>query len=140
MQADMIYYPMIAMFVLTAAIGMRMAFLRFNVVKTGELDPRYYKLNKGYEVPENLAKVSNNFDNLMATPILFYIVCLAIGLNGYADALSVGVAWIYVATRVWHSFIHIGANCVMPRMRAFMASLVALTGLWLFFAFNIIVR
>ena len=138
MQIDMIYYPMIAMFILTAAVGMRMAFLRFKVVKTGELDPRYYILNRGYEVPECLAKVSNNFDNLMATPILFYIVCLAIGLNGYADALSVGLAWIYVATRVWHSFIHIGANRVMPRMRVFMASLAALTGLWAIFTMRLV--
>ena len=138
MQIDMIYYPMIAMFILTAAVGMRMAFLRFKVVKTGELDPRYYILNRGYEVPERLAKVSNNFDNLMATPILFYIVCLAIGLNGYMDALSVGLAWIYVATRVWHSCIHIGANRVMPRMRVFMASLVALTGLWVLFTMQLV--
>ena len=74
----------------------------------------------------------------MATPILFYIVCLAIGLNGYMDALSVGLAWIYVATRVWHSFIHIGANRVMPRMRVFMASLAALTGLWAIFTMRLV--
>ena len=131
-----LYWPMIAMFTLTAIIGMSMARLRFKAVSSGDLDGRYYRLNRGGETPEYLAKVSNNFDNLMATPILFYIVCIAISSSGFADVFNLTIAWLYVASRAIHSWIHTQSNRILPRMRIFMTSLALLTTLWLSFAYS----
>ena len=132
-----LYWPMIAMFTLTAIIGMSMARLRFKAVSSGDLNGRYYRLNRGGETPEYLAKVSNNFDNLMATPILFYIACIAITTSGFADVFNLTIAWLYVASRAIHSWIHTRSNRIMPRMRIFMTSLALLTTLWLSFAVNL---
>ncbi len=134
-----LYLPMIAMFCLTAIIGMSMARLRFKAVSSGDLDGHYYRLNRGAETPEYLAKVSNNFDNLMATPILFYIACIAITTSGFADIFNFTIAWLYVASRVAHSLIHTRSNHIMPRMRIFMISLALLTTLWLSFTVYLLI-
>ena len=134
-----LYLPMITMFILTAVIGMSMARLRFKAVSSGDLDRHYYRLNRGAETPEYLAKFSNNFDNLMATPVLFYIVCIAITTSGFADVFNLSIAWLYVGSRVIHSLIHTRSNRVLPRMRIFMASLALLTTLWFSFAVHLLI-
>ena len=69
-----IIYPVFALAFLTFAVASWMGRLRFAAVKRGDLSARYYRLNRGGEVPEYLAKVSQNYDNLLELPILFYVV------------------------------------------------------------------
>ncbi len=137
MPNTLLYYPMIGMFLLTAYIGIRLAILRFKAVRVGDLDGRYYRLNRGAEKPEYLAKMSNNFDNLMATPVLFYLVCMMIINNHYVTMTNLVIAYLYVGSRALHSYIHTGRNRVMPRMRVFFVSLLLLLALWGDFAWQL---
>jgi hypothetical protein len=41
------------------------------------------------------------------------------------------IAWLYVAARVVHAIIHIGANRVRPRMLTYMFSWLMLLALWI---------
>ena len=138
MPNTLLYYPMVGMFLLTAVVGVRLAMLRFKAVRTGDLDGRYYQLNRGAETPVYLAKFSNNFDNLMATPTLFYVGCILTTTGHYVTTSSVIIAWLYVISRCLHTYIHTGRNQVMPRMRMFMLSLTLLTLLWLNLGFQLL--
>ena len=59
MAQEVILYPVIAMAALTFAIGLWLGVLRFRAVKNGDINPAYYKLNRGAKLPEYLAKVHN---------------------------------------------------------------------------------
>ena len=99
MNQESILFPIFALGVLTFFVSLWMARLRFVAVKRGDLDRRYYKLNRGWELPDYLVKVSRNFENLLEIPVLFYVVALMIYLTKQADFVHVAMAWLYVGTR-----------------------------------------
>jgi hypothetical protein len=49
------------------------------------------------------------------------------------------LAWAFVASRLVHSFIHVGANNVVHRLFAFGASFATLAAMWLWFALRLYV-
>ena len=40
------------------------------------------------------------------------------------------LAWAYVVTRIVHSFVHLGANKIPPRMAVYGASWLVLLAMW----------
>lgn len=118
---------------LTFGIGIWLGALRFAAVKRGDLNPRYYALNKGAEPPDYLIKVSQNYDNLLALPVLFYVISAMLLITGKVNAIQVVLAWAFVGTRYIHSYIHTTYNNVTHRMRAFMSGVVILITMWVLF-------
>lgn len=127
-----VLYPALAMVGLTLfAIG-RLGYLRFNAVKQGEIDPRFFSLYRGYEEPEKLAAYSRHIVNLFETPVLFYVVCITAFVSGQSGGVTiVALAWAYFALRVMHSYVHLTSNVVIVRFRIFMVSMLILTILWI---------
>ena len=69
--------------------------------------------------------------------MLFYLAALAaFALKVVTPALLV-LAWLYVASRVAHSFIHCTSNRVKYRFLAFIASHGVLFVLWIVLAVDI---
>ncbi|WP_197481102.1 MAPEG family protein, partial [Oleiphilus sp. HI0086] len=52
--------------------------------------------------------------------------------------VSVVAAWLYVALRLVHSFVHLGNNNVSLRFASFAASMMALAVLWLAMLFALV--
>jgi hypothetical protein len=52
----------------------------------------------------------------------------------------VGRAWLFVATRCVHSYIHLGSNDVSRRFFTFGVSLLWLAGLWATLLFTLATR
>lgn len=80
--------------------------------------------------PERVRAVGNNMNNQFETPTLFYAligIATYIGATGWTMAL---LAWLYVASRIAHTAIHINGNNVLLRFRAFLAGLAALLLMW----------
>lgn len=126
-----VLYPALAMVGLTLFAIVRLGYLRFNAVKQGEIDPRFFSLYRGYEEPEKLAAYSRHVVNLFETPVLFYVVCIIAFVSGQSGGLTiVALAWGYFATRVLHSFVHLTSNVVIVRFRIFMVSMLILAILW----------
>ena len=59
-------------------------------------------------------------------PTIFYAAALAIQVAGHGDALAVGLAWAFVASRVLHSLIQVSVNIVLLRFLAFSAGTLVL--------------
>lgn len=75
---------------------------------------------------DDVVVVSNNIANQFETPILFYALCLLVMQLGVSDLLYISLAWLYVALRYLHAYVHISSNYVPVRMKIFAASLVVL--------------
>ena len=133
-----ILFPVIALAALTFAVGIRMGILRVRAVRAGELRVNYFKYNSGAEAPDYLKNVSNNYQNLLEIPILFYLVSVLIFVTNNVDMIYVALAWAFVVTRYIHSYIHITSNKVLSRRKPFILGLLILMIIWIRFTIDLI--
>lgn len=77
---------------------------------------------------------AENLANLFELPVLFYALVPLLLVTGSVDAFQVVLAWIFVAFRYVHSFIHITYNRVVHRFIAYVIGSLALWAMWLRFA------
>lgn len=130
MQLLSLIYPMAVLMALTFLMLSLLLALRVKAVRLRKVSPRYFKLNKGGELPDNLIAVSQNYSNLLELPVLFYTVCVvAIVLNQSAEYFVIH-AWVYVALRYIHSYIHITYNHILHRLAIFGMSCFVLISMW----------
>lgn len=120
MPQEAIFFPVIALAALTFGIGIWFGILRVRAVKNGDINPGYYKLNRGAKLPEYYAKVNNNYNNLLEIPILFYVVSILIYVTDSTDTIYLIMSWLYVGTRYIHSYIHTTYNNVRHRRIPFL--------------------
>jgi hypothetical protein len=132
-----IVWPAFALVALTAFTVLRLAWLRFAAVAAGRVDPRFYKSFRGEGETEEAAVTARHLNNLCEAPVLFYAGTAIAFAAGHLGPLLVTLAWAYVALRVIHSIIHLGANKVLWRFRAFALSWLVLIAYWIVLGFNL---
>lgn len=108
-----------------------MLFFRVKAVRTRKVSPRYFKLNKGENIPDHLEALSQNYNNLLELPLLFYIVCLAVIVLNLNVQDFVVYAWVYVGFRYIHSLIHTTYNHILHRLFVFAVSGFVLIAMWI---------
>ena len=124
-------YPIAALIFLTFFIMYLLLVLRVKAVRTHKVSPRYFKLNKGEDIPDNILAVSQNYSNLFELPALFYVACVvAIILNRSEDYFVIH-AWFFVIFRYIHSYIHVTYNHILHRLAAFAISGLILLSMWI---------
>jgi hypothetical protein len=138
MEHTVILYPVLALAALTFGIALWMGRLRFLAVRRGDLSPSYYELNRGGKVPDYLAKVSQNYDNLLELPILFYVLACLLYVTDKVEPAQLVMAWLFVGSRYVHSYIHTTTNRLRPRMRGFLFGALILIVMWLLFALRLL--
>ncbi|MFW2387904.1 MAG: MAPEG family protein, partial [Polyangiales bacterium] len=74
--------------------------------------------------PDDARQVANSMRNQFQVPVLFYVLVLALYAKGAADIYALVFAWLFVATRLVHAYIHIGSNYVPNRTRVFKLGVV----------------
>ncbi len=123
-------YPMFAMVLLTFVVMFTVFIWRVRSVKNGTVKARYYKLMRGDDVPDYLIAGERHFANLFETPVLFYVVCcLALILKVETMALQ-ALAWVYIALRVVHAYIHLSYNHILHRLLCFWVSILIILAMW----------
>jgi hypothetical protein len=137
MEHSLILFPVVALVALTFGIALWMGKLRFLAVRRGDLSPRYYELNRGGKVPDYLAKVSQNYDNLLELPILFYVLGCLLYVTDKVEPAQLVMAWLFVGSRYVHSYIHTTTNTLKSRMRVFLFGALLLMVMWLLFALRL---
>ena len=131
MASSSLIYPAFALVLLTMGVAIRMAQLRFRSVLKGDLNPRYFEYNRDGTVPAYLAKVEQNYANLLEIPILFYAAVALFLTRTHVDLIDLIVVWCFVASRYIHTFIHISYNHVMHRFYAFLTGVVLVMIIWI---------
>ena len=130
MQIISLVYPMASLVALTFIMMYLLWHLRVQAVRTKKISPRYFKLNKGGDLPDSAIAVNQNYENLLELPVLFYTVCIiAIILNQSAEYFVIH-AWVFVALRFIHSYIHTTYNHILHRLFVFALSGFVLLSMW----------
>ena len=123
-------YPMAALVLLSFFVLARTFVGRVRAVKAGETDARYFKTYQEGAESRKGAQLSRNVINLFEAPTLFYAACVVGMLTGLKAELLIVLAWTYVATRIAHSYIHIGRNKIQLRIAAYFSGWFVLLGMW----------
>jgi hypothetical protein len=112
-------------------------YLRSNALKTGAVKPRDIALREpNWPVP--VAQIGNAYQNQLELPVLFYVLTILAWITRHADLLFVVMAWIFVALRLAHAYIHITDNDVRWRGFTFGLGGIVLTVMWLIFILRIL--
>jgi hypothetical protein len=100
------------------------------VLRNGiRLDPEQPNAAFHAQLPARVRWKADNYNNLMEQPTLFYAVALTLALLGDGTAITVALAWAYVALRIAHSLVQALFNIVMIRFAVFMAASLVLLAL-----------
>lgn len=129
MLADIVY-PAVALVALTAVVWLRLYVDRVGEMMERHVDPQ--SLSTAAAAGQSLRKVqaSDNLRNLFEIPVLFYALCALVAAQGLNSSVLVIGAWIYVALRCIHSYIHVTYNRVIHRFVVHAVSTMLLFGLW----------
>jgi hypothetical protein len=110
---------------------------RFAAIRSKEVKVRDIALGER-AWPARVTQVSNAYHNQFELPVLFYaLVALAL-ITRKADLLFVVMAWIYVATRLVHAYVHTTSNRLIRRFQVFVVGAVVLMLMWIIFAAQIL--
>ena len=125
-----ILYPVFAMFLLVSIVLLRMRSMRFAAVRRREVPVEYYQAFQNAAEPEPLRVIARHFANLFEMPVLFYVTTVMIYVTRQTTPWLVACAWIYVALRYAHTWVHLGRNDVVMRFSVYFASFAVLIVMW----------
>lgn len=132
-QANDIFWPMIAQASLTLMVLLLVPALRVAAVMQGKAHIKDYRYGDTENVPIRARLANRNYMNLLQMPVLFYVVCLMFYVTDAITQPVLTLAWLFVASRLVHTLIHIGYNNVTHRFMSFVISNLLLVGLWVMF-------
>jgi hypothetical protein len=135
--SDPIWLPCTAMVGLTALVWVKLYWDRIGEMRARRIDAQELATVRAAAGRLERPEAAENFRNLFEVPVLFYVLCVALVLNGGSTPGLVTAAWAYVALRALHSLIHVTYNRVMHRFLVYVASTLLLFGMWITFFMRI---
>ena len=138
MEAKLILYPLLAMFLLVCLVAATMLRRRVTFYKQNRVHPQKTATSSQMAAVMPDSRGPDNFRNLFELPIMFYVATLTIYAAGLICVPHLILAWGYVIARYAHSFIHCTSNVVMHRFYAFLTSCVLLVCIWLMLAYQLL--
>lgn len=124
-------YPMFAVVLLIVMVGVLNLYWRVSAVRNRSVRARYFKtFQTDEELPENIIAGGRNYSNLFEVPILFLISCTLVIVLEMETATFVLLAWVFVASRIAHSVIHLSYNHILHRMLVFNVGLLVVLAMW----------
>jgi hypothetical protein len=137
MSTKAVLLPLLVQVALTFGLGFWMAALRVRAIRSHRVRPSDVALREpGW--PKRVLQVQYAFHNQLELPILFYLVTVLALLTRTADQPFVILAWIYVALRLVHAWIHVTQNNMRRRGVVFITGAVVLCVMWVVFAIRLL--
>ena len=133
-----IFLPALAMVALTIAVWLRMYATRIGEMRRERIHPQAVATSAQMAARLSDTRAADNFRNLFELPVLFYLALVVAAMTSQTDVMVLVLAWLFVALRVLHSWIHCTYNKVMHRFQAYLAGGVALWALWAVLAFGLL--
>jgi hypothetical protein len=129
--------PLFVQVTLTFVLLFWMAYLRTTAITSGAVKPGEIALREPGWSPR-ATQVANAFHNQLELPVLFYVLTMLALITRHADYLFVVMAWIFVALRLVHAFVHTTGNVVARRGAVFAVGAILLALMWLIFMLRIL--
>lgn len=132
-----ILYPVFVQVALTFCLLVWMRIERMGAYKRGDVQFSDVALRQ-QKWPPRTTQISNAYHNQLETPILFYAVVAFIMITSQVNIVFVVLAWLFVAARLYHAYIHTGPNKQPHRSYAYLAGSFVLFVMWVLFAIRIL--
>jgi hypothetical protein len=136
MNPTQIFWPMIAHVVLVYIVYLAMYRRRIDAVRSGAA--RVSQFRGRDSEPETSASSSANLMNQFELPVLFHVVCLALFVTAGVSWLALAMAWLFIASRYVHAWVHLTSNRMRYRHPAFLVGAVLVALLWIYFALHLL--
>lgn len=127
-----IFWPLIIQTGLIYAIYLVASGRRQRAVRAGKVRAVEFKVPM--IEPEPSATAIRNLINQFELPFLFYVVCVVLYMVNGVNYPVLFLAWVFVASRICHSYVHITSNDVRKRRPLFILGYVVNAMLWLWLA------
>lgn len=130
MNRNLIFAPVLAQVALTLAVYVFLIKRKIRAMRAGKVDKERRALHDD-AWPDDVIQINNNLRNQFELPVLFYVVAGAFWALDTVDVAALVLAWLFAASRLVHTWIHIGSNYVPNRRRAFTVGWWILVGMLL---------
>jgi len=137
MSSQAVLLPLFVEVIVCFVLLFWMAYLRTRAIRVGGVKMRDIALREP-SWPPQIAQISNAYHNQLELPVLFYVLTILAWITHHADLLFVVLAWIFVASRLVHAYIHVTDNNVNRRGPAFGLGALVLTIMWVIFIIRIL--
>ena len=112
-------------------LGLRMFRQRIKAVSQGEMNGKFFKsYDEKFKVPQEIQILSRHFDNQFQIPMLYFVTvlfALQMQVTHWGMILS---AWIFLFSRLCHSYVHLGSNKVLLRAKSYFFGVIVLIIMW----------
>jgi len=132
MNGDLIFWPVVLQMLLTMLVFVRLINVKVRELKAGKVDlPRRGLHEDAW--PDSVLQVNNNIRNQFELPVLFYGVCFIVWGLEAVGVVALVLAWLFVVSRIAHTWIHLTSNYIPNRRRLFTV------GWWILLAMMLLV-
>lgn len=119
MSTNLILLPVLAQVLLTMILYGALAVAKARATRSGLVDTARRGLHAD-AWPESVMKINNNIRNQFELPVLFYVLTIVLWQLKETGMFAQSLAWLFVASRCVHAYIHTGSNYVPARRKVFM--------------------
>jgi hypothetical protein len=138
MHQELIFIPAVALVALTLCVWILLYRRRIGAMRAHRVNPEKFKTRSTRVPLEEAASASDNFQNLLELPLLFYVLVLALYATQRVDDVYLALAWGFVALRIVHSLVHVTYNRVMHRFAVYISGGVLLFAAWARFGWSLV--
>lgn len=136
MSPTLILFPVFVLVGLTFALLYGMGTARVASVKSGDVKIKDIALGQD-AWPARVRQINNAFHNQFELPLLFYALAAFVMITRTLDVVMLALAWLFVALRLAHAYVHTGSNHVPTRFNVYAAGFAVLVAMWVWFAVKI---
>jgi hypothetical protein len=137
MSIQMVLLPVFVLVGLTFGLLVWMVGMRRQALVGGQTKIRDIALGQP-NWPLRATKIGNCYRNQFELPLLFYLLIALALLLHHADLIIVLMSWVFVVTRFVHAGIFVTSNDLGQRSLAWLAGVLALLAMWIYFALRIL--
>lgn len=130
MSQSLIILPVTTQVLLTCVVLLLMARARSRSMRECGKDMEDLALATAADWNVAARKASNNYSNQFELPVLFYAATAFALITRTVDGWMLALAWVFVASRVLHSVVHLTINIVRWRGSTFLVGFAALLAMW----------
>lgn len=123
------FWPLVAQSVLILVLYGLLGLRRSAAVKAGRAKVEQFREYR--DEPSESLVVRNAIANQFELPVLFYAVSIILFMTQADNLPAVIMAWIFVAARYGHAYVHVTSNNLRYRSPLFALGFLALAGLWI---------
>lgn len=137
MKDSLIFLPVIIQMLLTFWLYIYLGVAKTRALKLGQIDEERRKLHDD-AWPDSVLQINNCIRNQFEVPVLFYVLTIVLWLTNNITVYVHVLLWMFVASRIFHAYIHVGSNHVPLRKKVFMFGTVILLIITLFLGYSVI--